>query len=266
VPLIAETAEPVEAKTTPLTDSWAVAKPGGPGEEAVSTAAVETITENATTVGSLHDFLAQLDGPASRRTAAQALLELWAQRDTIPSYLDRLENEGEFFDRIAQQSGLQPYRIAGDFALIKKLNLPAILVFNLPGRPERGYLTLREIIDQNVILTSGDNALIVAGPALMETYYTNMAYVFWKNFKALEGVIPLASSGGTIMALKMLLKDIGFDELQINGRYDRKTRQAVQSIQTRNGLKADGYVGPLTKIVIYNENDTLPIPHLVSGG
>ncbi len=191
---------------------------------------------------------------------------LWYQAEPIPSYLDRLEDESAFFVRVAQQNGLQFQRLTGDFEMIKKLNLPAILVFNLPGRPEQGYLTLREIIDQDVILTSGDDVLIVAGPALLEMYYANVAYVFWKNFKALKGVIPLASSSGTIMALKMLLKENGFDEIQVNGRYDSQTRQAVQTIQARNGLKADGYVGPLTKIILYNENETLPIPHLVRGG
>ncbi|MFC1505153.1 AAA family ATPase [Thermodesulfobacteriota bacterium] len=264
-PPLSETAAPVETDTTPLTDSWALARPEAPIEEAVSTAASETITQKATTVDSLHDFLAQLDGLASRRTAAQTLLDLWDQRDPISAYLDRLEDEGEFFNRVAQQSGLQYYRITGDFELIKKLNLPAILVFNLPGRPERGYLTLREIIDQDVVLSSGDKTLIVADPVLMETYNTHVAYVYWKNFRALEGVIPLASSGGTIMALKMMLKDTGFDEIQVNERYDRKTQQAVRSVQTRHGLKADGYVGPLTKIILYNENEKLPIPHLARG-
>jgi len=207
-----------------------------------------------------------LDGFASRRTSAQALLNLWSQADTIPSYLDRLNDESEFFGLVAQQSGLQHQRIDDDFEMINQLNLPAIMVFNLPGRPERGYLTLREIIDQDVILTSGDDALIVAGPALLETYYTNTAYVFWKNFNALDGVIPLGSSEGTIMALKMLLTEIGFGELKVNGRYDKQARQAVRSVQARNGLKADGYVGPLTKMILYNENKNLQIPHLTSGG
>ena len=64
----------------------------------------------------------------------------------------------------------------------------------------------------------------------------------------------------------MLLQEIGFNDLKIDKRYDFKTQQAVRSIQARNGLKADGYVGPLTKIILYNEHTNLPIPHLTRSG
>jgi general secretion pathway protein A len=68
------------------------------------------------------------------------------------------------------------------------------------------------------------------------------------------------------MSLKILLKEIGFDGIRVDERYDFETQQAVRSVQKRHGLKADGYVGPLTKIVLYNEKADLPIPHLgVSG-
>ena len=171
-----------------------------------------------------------------------------------------------FFRLSARHSDMEVLRVKGNLTLIEKLNLPAIMAFKLPGRPDRGYLTLREIIDQDVILTSGDNTLIVAGPDSLGTYYTNSAYIFWKNFRALEGTIPLTSSGGTIMGLKMLLKEIGFDGIRIDTRYDSKTREAVRSVQFRHGLKTDGYVGPLTKIILYNENQNLPIPHLTREG
>jgi peptidoglycan hydrolase-like protein with peptidoglycan-binding domain len=55
---------------------------------------------------------------------------------------------------------------------------------------------------------------------------------------------------------------MGFSHIEISGIYDPATRWAVQAIQARHGIPVDGVVGPLTKIVLYNEKSSLPIPHL----
>ena len=40
------------------------------------------------------------------------------------------------------------------------------------------------------------------------------------------------------------------------------TMAAVKEIQMKHGLPSDGFVGPLTKIALYNEQPGLEIPHL----
>jgi hypothetical protein len=36
----------------------------------------------------------------------------------------------------------------------------------------------------------------------------------------------------------------------------------VESIQAKYGIPVDGYVGPLTKIILYKEEDSLEMPQL----
>ena len=62
--------------------------------------------------------------------------------------------------------------------------------------------------------------------------------------------------------LKQFLWEIGYSQLTINERYDDQTRNAIKEIQAKNGLVVDGLVGDLTKIVLYNEKQGLPIPRL----
>jgi general secretion pathway protein A len=62
----------------------------------------------------------------------------------------------------------------------------------------------------------------------------------------------------------MHLLDMGYDKIKINPVYDDQTRAAVKKIQKKYGLKADGLVGPLTKIVLYNEKKSLKIPHITN--
>jgi len=90
-----------------------------------------------------------------------------------------------------------------------------------------------------------------------------VAYIAWKNFLSLTGNIPMESSKDSIVALKMLMRDIGFSDIDMNPVYDKVTRKAITEIQKKNGLRADGVVGPLTKIILYNEMKSLKTPHII---
>jgi len=94
--------------------------------------------------------------------------------------------------------------------------------------------------------------------------WSGVAYIPWKNFFSLAGVIPQTTSSDSIVALKMLLQDIGYRNIEISPIWDDLTRNAVMDVQARHGIKVDGIVGPLTKIVLYNERRNLNIPHLIN--
>ena len=64
------------------------------------------------------------------------------------------------------------------------------------------------------------------------------------------------------MTLKMILRDIGYGDIYLNPVFDDPTRTAVRQVQARHGLPVDGYVGPLTKIALYNEMAPSDIPRL----
>jgi len=60
----------------------------------------------------------------------------------------------------------------------------------------------------------------------------------------------------------MLLRDIGFNTVEINPFYDENTRQAVKYVQGKYGIHMDGVVGSTTKIALYNEKNFEGIPHI----
>ena len=55
---------------------------------------------------------------------------------------------------------------------------------------------------------------------------------------------------------------LGFNQIDPNPYYDAQTEQADKQIQQAYGLDPDGIVGPLTKIVLFNEKKSLKIPHI----
>lgn len=208
-------------------------------------------------------FLSERDKRSSRRMALKAVLDLWNNDSEIKPYLNGIDNDLDFFRLAAKQNGLLIRRIKGDLNLVKRLNLPAVLAFYLPEDLSPVYLTLIKIEGEKVTLRSeeGDNAIEVE-QNILASYWSGLAYIPWKNFLSLNGTIPLNSSKDTIITLKMLMYDIGFNNLKISPFYDESIQNAIREIQKKHGIQVDGIVGSTTKIVLYNEKNDFKIPHI----
>ena len=208
-------------------------------------------------------FLGERDKRSSRRMALKVALDLWNNDSEIKTYLNGIDNDLDFFRLAAKQNGLLIRRIKGDLNMVKKLNLPAVLPLYLPEDLSPVYLTLIKIEGEKVTLRSevGDNAIKVEQNVLA-SYWSGVAYIPWKNFLSLTGTIPLNSSKDTIITLKILMHDIGFNNIEINPFYDESTQHAVKEIQKKHGIQVDGVVGSTTKIVLYNEKNDFKIPHI----
>ena len=63
---------------------------------------------------------------------------------------------------------------------------------------------------------------------------------------ALAAVLEVGSSGSDVTAVQRKLIQWGYLSGTADGRYGEKTRAAVLSFQKKNGLTADGRVGPAT--------------------
>jgi peptidoglycan hydrolase-like protein with peptidoglycan-binding domain len=79
----------------------------------------------------------------------------------------------------------------------------------------------------------------------------------------IAGTFPEDGDEDGVRGLKSLLRATGFTDLDDTPDYDEKTRLAVISLQKKYGIQIDGVVGSSTKIVLYNEDRSLPIPHIV---
>ena len=76
----------------------------------------------------------------------------------------------------------------------------------------------------------------------------------------------MSDPNGSVIILKMMLRDIGYEEVALTPEFDTLTQAIIKNLQYRHGINADGFVGPLTKIVLYNEKEDIWAPRLVSHG
>jgi hypothetical protein len=214
-------------------------------------------------VSDLGVLLKKLNRFYSRNAALKVAMDLWGTESEIGQYLDGISDDYAFFQLASEQNGLLIRRIEGSFNAVKKLNLPAILAFYFSGGIPPVYLTLNGIGNGKITLRGGKKDIsIELKPSDLESYWSGVAYIPWKNFLSLTGTIPLDSPKDSIITLKMLLRDIGFNTVEINPFYDENTRLAVKNIQGKYGIHVDGVVGSTTKIALYNEKKFKGIPHI----
>jgi general secretion pathway protein A len=214
----------------------------------------------------VHDLgvlLKKLNRFYSRNAALKVAMDLWGSESEIGQQLNAISDDQAFFQLASEKNGLLIRRIEGSFNAVKKLNLPAILAFHLPENLPPVYLMFNGIDDGKITLRGGKKDIsIELEPSDLELYWSGVAYIPWKNFLSLKGTIPLNSPKDSIITLKMLLRDIGFNRVEINPFYDDNTRHAVKYIQGKYGIHTDGVVGSTTKIALYNEKNFKGIPHI----
>ena len=223
--------------------------------------AAELVTKKI--FGGIEQVMASTDTMSSRASAMTAVLQLWTGKETpVVGTMDGVNND-TFFQIATRRNAMESLRLQGDLNMVRALNLPAILEF--PHLAENGpvFMAFLGFEGENLRFENNGDSFSVPSSSLAGLW-NGVAYIPWKNFYNYTGIIPISSPGEVIVSLKVHLRRLGFPMKEMNPAYDSLTRLAVETIQRRNGLDVDGMVGPMTKIVLYNEDQSLSTPHLTS--
>jgi general secretion pathway protein A len=214
-------------------------------------------------VSDLAVVLAKVNRRSSRELAMKAMIDLWSGTPEDSALLSDMGDDQTFFKVAARQNGLLIQRVEGDFESLLKLNLPAVLEFYLQGGGTPRYLTLAKTNDEDVVLLGGEmEEGIQVDRDQLTSYWSRVAYVAWKDFLDLPGTVSPQSPGDSVLTLKMFMHELGYKDLDITPIYDLKTAKAIKQVQRDHGIAADGVVGPMTKIALYNEKAAFNIPRV----
>ena len=111
------------------------------------------------------------------------------------------------------------------------------------------FLPLVAVQGDRLLFTLDDETQLFCQTEDLERFWTGNAFIPWRNFWAISGNIPTTSGKDAIMALKLLLRKIGYSEIPLSYNYDGRTQKTVMKIQNESGIPVDGIVGAMTKIV-----------------
>ena len=203
--------------------------------------------------------LVALPPDASARAALDAVLRAWQMPPLSPEETAAADD----FHRIADRRGLEHFAITGNTAMLRLLDVPAVLELRLPGTSGPRYAALVGMQDGAPILTVGGGTPVSVQTAFLEKAWYGQAHVFSRDFEVLgPGTLDGRSRGSRVTRLQGLLKHIGAYGGPESGLFDPATSTAVLDFQRSRYVSADGIVGPLTRIALYAAAGGYPRPTL----
>jgi len=233
------TLEPAVPESSPI-DSYETAAVGGVSESANGqhdAPALPTVLDKS-----------WLDG--QHEMAWQALADLW--HDSGQANAMRAACDG------VAATGYACLRDRGNWVRVQQLGLPVLLV--LQGEEPR-YLLLRGMT-QLGLLVGDEHFPMEVSRAAVENNWLGEYIVAWPQTPDWPGQIQRGETG---VAVDIITEMAGFaDPAWLGGGvFDENFESWVMAFQRRNGLKADGIVGPNT--LLYLMAPTIAEPRLIIG-
>jgi hypothetical protein len=153
-----------------------------------------------------------------------------------------------------------------DLAALRARNRPALIALRAPDGSER-RVVLRQLSDERAVLAAvmpGAGEL-ETGAELVRARWTGMAQVVWRDFEALPELVGPGQTGPAVDWLQRALAGLGFYAGDFSGLFDEQTQLGVVAFQRSQHLPADGVVGPLTKMALYDALGRYPEARLAEG-
>lgn len=214
----------------------------------------DQVSSQVITATAIEQIINNLDSQGSRLDAVTSVLARWLQAAPSASQLPAMAVDQEYYEIAAHQYGLRMYMVQSDWALVKQLNLPAIISFKKNRSAELVYMAMVGWYSGQIHLATGSHRKIFQTDLETLLNYTQgTVYIYWKNTLGFDTVFNASSSSQSVGAVKKLLRRVGYENLDPAPVYDRATERAILDFQLRHSLTPDGLVGPLTKIFLINE-------------
>ena len=210
----------------------------------------------------ISSYLAQIVSRATRENVLDLVLSLWAEDADARAFdfdgSGKALSDARFFEiRAMQAKQLKVLHLLGNKNQIKLFNLPAILSFSVNG--QTGFLAVTGVERQNLCLIAADDVQhgVKVDLGELAPFLSEDIYIVWKDIFGYAGLISHSSPPAAVISVKLALQQLGFEKIAPTATYDAGLVNAVKTVQKRYGLAPDGLVGPMTKIVLFQELETI---------
>jgi len=214
----------------------------------------DLVVERAT----LADAIRQITPGNSAYEATEALLRSWELAALAPAEASSSTLDHE---RIAHSRGLEYLALQGNLSVLRLLDLPAILEL-VPddGSPAR-FVTVERLGEELATVSVGRTPIEISPEVLGEAWF-GKAHLFWQDLDRLGSMLSIGTSSPAVGRLHELLKAADVYGGAATSVFAPATEEAVLRFQRSKRLVADGKVGPMTMIALYQSVSGDRLPHL----
>jgi general secretion pathway protein A len=256
LPLVAEEAAPAGPLLANMTALVAPAAADPPAPDPIAAADVTTTTIPAPPP---EQRLRNVDAQASFHDALAAVSRAW--RVDPPSDIERGVDDLPLF---ADRRQLEHLPLTGNVAMLRLLDVPAILELRFPSLPDARWASLIGLTPDHATLAM-NGELVDVELAFLERYWYGRAHVFARDFEGLGPGLLDDTRGLKVTRLQSLLTRTGLYDGGETGVLGPTTRSAVMAFQRSRYLEPDGQVGRLTRMVLYAAVGGYDRPTLAGG-
>ena len=203
--------------------------------------------------------LRAVDAQASFHDALAALARAW--RVDPPSDIERGVDDLPLF---ADRRNLEHLPLTGNVAMLRLLDVPAVLELRFPSLPDARWASLVGLTPDHATLAI-NGELVDVELAFLERYWYGRAHVFARDFEGLGPGLLDDTRGLKVTRLQALLTRTGLYDGGETGVLGPTTRSAVMAFQRSRYLEPDGQVGRLTRMVLYAAVGGYDRPTLAGG-
>jgi general secretion pathway protein A len=207
----------------------------------------------------LDQRLSAVDAATSLIGALGAVARGWHVEP--PSDIERHEEDLPHF---AERRQLEHLPLTGNLAMLRLLDVPAVLELRFPNLPDTRYACLVALTPDRATLAIGGE-LVPVELAFLERYWYGRAHVFSRDFEGLGPGLLDDARGVRITRLQALLGRTGLYDGGETGLFGPSTRSAVMAFQRSRFIEPDGQVGRLTRMVLYAAVGGYERPSLAGG-
>ncbi len=243
---------------TPIADAGAHEVVGAPATAAAVVAEPSAPPDAGIDATAFWGTLGATDNRSVALTATDDLLAIW---NVAALAADERRRTSVDLWAIADRRGLHYLPVSGTLERLQLLNLPAILELSVPTSQQRRFAIMTGIDAGHVLLRYGGTAVALTTKEMTHVWLGE-AHVFWRDFLNLSPYMAPGSAGEDVMKLQQMLARIGEYQGAFSSSYDRPTAEAIARFQRSRRLVADGVVGPLTKILLYEAVGAFDHPRL----
>jgi hypothetical protein len=202
--------------------------------------------------------LARISPAISVASSLDTLLRAWGERPMAAGLMS-------FEQALAglEERGLGVLQLReADLGSLSRLNYPAILELSaLDGVPR--FVLLAELANGEALLAGFDRSGPRRVPAAqLKQLWTGRAWVAWRDFEDLPGIMRPPLSGPPVAWLQDSLSRMGFYAGAPTGEFDSATIEGVRALQTSLNVEVDGTVGEMTKARLYERLGFYRMPRL----
>jgi hypothetical protein len=190
--------------------------------------------------------LARSSPAATAAASLDALLRRWGSEAigadllSLAQLTELLENTGFSVLHLADAS----------FERLRAIDRPALIVLQ-PIDDAPRTLLLAQLDADTALLEGLGSELLRVPTSELARFWSGEALVAWRDHAALPPLLGLGDAGPSVRWLQESLAQLGFFAGDLDGQFSVPTEAAVRAFQTEESLPVDGWVGPLTKIRLY---------------